>query len=102
MGFRVNPYKGNLGAALISQKWGLSGVTDPCIGHGLSHRVPLSLAGVWALQLKRFVSCLSRCGPCRKGPSGSLPALSRFPSEGKGCQVRVDSGWNTAAFIRDG
>lgn len=29
MGFRVNPYKGNLGAALINEKWGFSGVTDP-------------------------------------------------------------------------
>lgn len=45
VGFAVSPHKGDLGAALMEQKWGCSGVTDPWEGHALSHRVALSLLG---------------------------------------------------------
>lgn len=74
-GFAVNPHKGNLGSALISQKWGLSGVTD------LSHRVFLALAGVWALQLKSFV-CRIPAGPSL--PYGNTSGLLQEAKQGPG------------------
>lgn len=37
--------KGDLGAALMEQKWGCPGVADPWEGRALSHRVALSLLG---------------------------------------------------------